>query len=226
VNDDDSDSEEKRGGRGRREEIFKAIPPPRKDQTPELQAIPEQELREACETLRAITIKILRSKRRALELYWGVWHKLLTTRRYDPTKGPLVPWMILVAKSVYSNAVEKVTRTAEHDAEAHEGFHREVAPVITASPEEEMLERAEAARAEAEAAEDFHALRARAAMHPIALRVVDLQMEGHKPKAIAEIVGVDVTKVYQASDSIRDYLKEIQNARREARAKRDGDEKP
>ena len=101
--------------------------------------------------------------------------------------------------------------------------------MFSPSAEEEMLERAEAARAEADAQADAEAdgaaLRARAARHPIALRVIELQMEGHKPKAIAELLGVDVTKVYQASDSLRDYLKEIQNARREARAQRDRDEK-
>jgi hypothetical protein len=226
----DDDGEGKRARRGGRKETFKAIPPPRKDQPPELRAIPDEVLRAACETLRAITIKVLRNKERAEMLYWTVWHKVLTTRRYDPTKGPLVPWLIFVTKSEYWHELEKEKARAEHDAEAHEGFHREVRPVLTASAEEQILDHAEDAQDEADAAEDATLLRARAARHPIALRVVDLRAEGHKPKAIAALLGVDVKKVYEACDSLQDYLKEIQEARSEARArrasKRDRDEKP
>jgi DNA-directed RNA polymerase specialized sigma24 family protein len=211
--------------RARRAERFKATPLPRKDLPPELLALPEEELRLACEALREIALKVNRRVEDAEDLYWSVWDKVRTTRRYDPAKGPLEPWLILIAKSVFSNAREKEALDAEHDATAADGYTREERPLVVASAEDDALAHAEREREKAEATDDLETLRARAAKHPIALQVLDMMADDLPPKEIAERLGVPPKKVYEASDSLRDYVKEIREARRRARQRDERNER-
>ena len=200
-----------------------AKPPPRRDLTLAFERVSDDELREACVTLMSVAIRLLK-KDGANDLYWITWGKVLTTQPYDPDKGPLVAWLLSVAKHAHLHQVRDDV-ALRRAAPTHERFHREERPLETGSAEEQMIELEEAEHRQAEADQDMQALRERAARHPLALQVLDLQLEneGIKPREIAERLGVDVKRVYQASESLQDYLREIMKARREAQ---DRDEKP
>ncbi len=199
-----------------------AKPPPRKDLTPGFAGVSDAELQEACVTMMAVAIRLLRSKDLANDLYWITWGKILTTRPYDPAKGPVVAWLLLVAKSAHLDRLRE-NASLHRAAPVHERFHREERPLEVGSAEDQMIEDEEALRRQAEANEDIAALRERAATHPLALQVFNLRQEheGIKPKEIAERLGVDIKKVYQANEALQDYFKAIAKARREAPEGRD-----
>jgi DNA-directed RNA polymerase specialized sigma24 family protein len=184
-------------------------PPPHSQLPPELAALSAEEFGKACDLIKGMAIKLMKRPEEADELYWTVWSRLLTDKRYDPAKGPLEPWLVLVTKGEYKNAIEKKASKRRRDATAHERYHYEEGLTSIASTEDQMIAHAEDSAKQAEVARDLRALAARAADHPIALRVLELRKEGHKPAAIAEILGVPTKKVYEANESLKDYLKEI-----------------
>jgi RNA polymerase sigma factor (sigma-70 family) len=188
-------------------------PPPRAQLPPEIAALSQEAFVDACDLLKVTSIRLMRKPDEADELYWTVWERLMTTKRYDPAKGPLKAWLVLVTKGEYKNAIEKKVSKRRRDARAHEGFHREEGLTSIASAEDQMVAHAEDSAKQAEVARDLQALEARAAEHPIALRVLELRKEGHKPAAIAEILGVPTKKVYEANESLKDYLTEIRRER-------------
>ena len=191
----------------RRERIARVhvVPPPRSQLGPELASVGEEELHAACTKLLSAAIKARRSRVLGEELYWRVWHRVLGTRKFDPTLGKLEAWLSTVAKGEALDLRRAEAKVRVRDEKAHERFQSDL-PTHTVSVEEQLVTEEDAAERRSAAASRTDAIRALAEGNPLALRVMDeWKKENLKPADIAEVLGVPVQQVYRAIESLRNF---------------------
>jgi DNA-directed RNA polymerase specialized sigma24 family protein len=171
----------------------------------------KEELRDAYEAAMGLAMAITRSKQRAEEVVQDAFERLLTTRRWDRSKGPLDAHMLGAVRSLLSNAQRSAVPRKE--ATAHAAFHDQVAGRRTESYEHQTLEHAEAAERQESAATEVERLMAMAAEDPVALGVLRSRAEGlRKAGDIAAKLGVPVEQVYRANEFLKLQLKKIREA--------------
>jgi DNA-directed RNA polymerase specialized sigma24 family protein len=181
------------------------VPPPRSHLGPELASVGEEELHAACTKLLSSAIKARGSRVLGEELYWRVWHRVLGTRKFDPTLGKLEPWLITVAKSEAKDLRRAEAKARVRDEKTHARFQSDL-PTHTVSAEQQLVTEEDAAERRSAAASRTDAIRALALGNPLALRVMDeWKKENLKPADIADALGVPVQQVYRAIESLRNY---------------------
>jgi DNA-directed RNA polymerase specialized sigma24 family protein len=193
-------------------------PPPSTPQPtevpPELKAVPDSELLEVFEAARAVALRKTKSRVEADVLVSDVFIKLTTTRRWDPQKAPLLPYFLLVVESEFLNRV--TSAAPEREDLAHEGFHREVRPDHSPSPEDSILEHAAQQGRRDESRAELDALKARIAKHPLMPRVLECRDEGMTPAETARFLKVSDREVYSAIKLLKRHLARIrENADRQ-----------
>ncbi len=190
-------------------------PPGPRELPPEIAALPTDEFNRAWRDATIMARSITKSRARADDVMSTVLQLLLTTRRWDPARGPLFRHLTGALKSVLSN--EHTSKAPEREALVHEAYHREVRPLYDGSAEDMMLERAEeeaeSARAEqrrAAAASALARLEARVRGHEVARGVLRCKSEGiEKAADIAVALGVPVAQVYRAMEMLKYHLTKI-----------------
>jgi DNA-directed RNA polymerase specialized sigma24 family protein len=191
-----------------------AKPTPRREPCPELAAVSKKELRDALESATQLALAMTKSKARADDIAQTAFERLLTTRRWNPSRGPLVMHVLGIVRSLLNIAHR--SKAPERDAKAHEGFHREVVGDHTGSPEDKALEQAEDTARSSKAASELDELQARVAHQAVPSGVLRCRTEGiDKAADIARKLKVPVEQVYRASELLRYHLKKIRAGERD-----------
>ncbi len=168
----------------------------------------KEELRDAYAAALAYALKKTGSKARADDALQDASELLLTTRKWDRTRGPLDVYLIGIVRSVLSHA--RASATPRREQVAHEGFHAEVVGRQTQSPEARTLDHAESAERQTNAATELELLTASVADYPVPLGVLRCRAEGlDKASEIAANLRVPVDDVYRANEMLRLHLKKI-----------------
>jgi hypothetical protein len=103
-----------------------------------------------------------------------------------------------------------VSKKPARSAEAHDGFHRELAGTEKPSPEAAILEHAAQQRRDVSAESELAELAANVAGHPLAGRVLEQRRAGVKKAGdVARALDVRVEDVYRANDVLRRNLRAI-----------------
>ena len=176
---------------------------------PELAALPPGELHAVFEEALIIATRMTQSPARARELLSLLYLKLTTTRRWDATKAPLRPFVVLTLRNLLRS--ERIDGFSRRETKANEGYHREIRPERVDSPEEMNLEKAEADGHEAIALRELAELERRVAGLPLAKRIPEAQRERDFEKAaqLAAHLREPVESVYRAQEMLRYHLKKI-----------------
>jgi len=190
-------------------------PPAPMKMPPELASVPKRELREILRAARSFAITKTKSRAGAAVLVSDVFMKLVTTRRWDPTKAPLQKYFLFVLKSEFSNQV--TSAAPERENSAHEGFHREVRPDHSPSAEDSILDHAEQKERHDQSRTEFDALKARIASHPLMPRVLECRIEGMTPGETARFLQVPKRDVYAAIKLLRHHWNRIRETGEEGR---------
>jgi len=179
---------------------------------PELSSVPDKDLREILDDATEYAFKKTKSLPEADVLVSDVFHKLTTTRRWDPTKTKsLRKYVLFVVKSEFLNRM--TSAEPEREELAHEGFHREFRPDHSPSAEDGILERAHHGERHAESRTELDELEVRIAKHPLMPRVLECKSEGMKPGEIARSLGVPERDVYAALKLLKYHLTKIREGR-------------
>ena len=182
--------------------------PPDEELPPELLTVSKEEFREVYAAATRFALALMRDRARADDLVSETFEKLLTTRRWDPTKKPLLDHVLGAIRSNRSNRFH--SKAGEHAAVAHEGYQREEAGMEAVSPETKNLERAEEEGAQADAEAELEALAKSVEKHAVAPRVLACRRAGKtKRSEIADELGVSPAEVSLANDVLRDHLRKI-----------------
>jgi DNA-directed RNA polymerase specialized sigma24 family protein len=187
-----------------------AEPPPSMapmEMPPELASVPDRELREILRAARAYAFTKTKSRTGADVLVSDVFMKLMTTRRWDPTRAPLQKYFLFVIKSEFSNQVTSAAPDRENSA--HEGFHREVRPDHSPSAEDGILDHGEQKERHDQSRTELDALKARIARHPLMPRVLECRGEGMTPGETARFLQVPERDVYAAIKLLKHHLNRI-----------------
>jgi RNA polymerase sigma factor (sigma-70 family) len=182
-------------------------PAPSAVQCPELAGFSREQMRELYELAYLVAMRITHSTRRSEDVTQTVFERLMTTRRWDPSK-PIEAHIVGIVKSLISH--EHVAQKSERKDAAHDGFHREVVGFARSSAEQEVIdandddERMKAAQSELEELEKS------VAGDPVAGAVLQERMDGHRRASeIAAELGVPVDEVYRANQLLRRHLHAI-----------------
>jgi DNA-directed RNA polymerase specialized sigma24 family protein len=171
----------------------------------------KEDLRAAYVAAMAFALALTRSKARAQDVVQDAFERLLTTRPWDPSKGPLDAHMMGIVRSLLN--IARRSASARNEARAHEEYHAEVVGRQTESAEHETLEHAGAEERRTAAATVLEQLTARVAAHPVAPGVLRCRAEGlQKAGDIATALGVPVDQVYRANELLKEQLQKIREA--------------
>jgi DNA-directed RNA polymerase specialized sigma24 family protein len=175
-------------------------------------SLSKQDLRDAYRAALALAMKITRSKARADDVVQDAMERLLTTRTWDPTKGPLEEHVVGIVRSLLNIAHRSAAPRRE--AQAHEGFHAEVVGRQTESAEHRTLEHVEAETRQQDAAGVLERLTAQVAEHPVALGVLRCRADGlERARDMAATLGVPVEEIYRANELLKYHLKLYREAK-------------
>jgi hypothetical protein len=192
---------------------------------PELKSVSKQEFREAYEAAMHLAMGLTRgNKAQADELVSDTFEALMTTRRWDPTRGPLVRHVLGALTSIRSNKFR--SKGGDRDKGAEKAYQRDELGLRGADAQERMLEHNEREGARQEAAEVLDELEKSLADHAVAPRVLRARREaddGDKKKAaeIAAMLKMPVDPVYGANKLLREHAAKILARRRGGRGERD-----
>ncbi len=195
-----------------------AEPPPSTapmEMPPELASVPDRELREILRVARTYALKKTRSGAGADVLVSDAYMKLVTTRRWDPTRAPLLKYFLFVIKSEFSNQVTSAAPDRENSA--HEGFHREVRPDHSPSAEDGILELGEQKERHDQSRTELDALKVRIARHSLMPRVLECRGEGMTPGETARFLHVSERDVYAAIKLLKHHLTRVRETDRGGR---------
>jgi DNA-directed RNA polymerase specialized sigma24 family protein len=177
---------------------------------PEIKNLDPAVLRDLLAAGRVLVIKKTRSKDIADQVISDTFYKLTTTRRWDPTKGPLLPYFLLSVKSELGHFFER--QATERRRMLDDGLEREDLQGHMASAEQTVIE-ADGARArQALAAEVLRLLQEQIAHHPLMPRVLAAQMQGMKPAAIARHLELPERDIYGAIKLLKHHMNNIRAA--------------
>jgi DNA-directed RNA polymerase specialized sigma24 family protein len=176
----------------------------------ELASVPDRELREILRAARAYALTKTKSRVGADMLVSDVLMKLMTTRRWDPTRAPLQKYFLFVIKSEFSNQI--TSAAPERENSAHEGFHREVRPDHSPSAEDGILDHGEQKERHDQSRIELDALKARIARHPLMPRVLECRGEGMTPGETARLLQVPERDVYAAIKLLKHHLSRIRES--------------
>jgi len=176
----------------------------------------KEEARAALVAAMTAALGMTRSRRLAEEIVQDAFERVMTTRPWSRKERTFEQHMVGTVWSLVSH--EFASKRSEHDAEAHDGFHREEAGQSAASPEDKMLDRAEQENRWASADEELDALAESVAGHPAAREVLRCRREHGLTKAseIAARIGLPVEQVYRANEVLRDHLRSLRKKRKKA----------
>lgn len=165
------------------------------------------EVRAAYEAALAFALRMTRSKDRAQEVVQEAFERVLTTRPWK-RNVPFEVHLIGVVRSLLDTLFHSAA--SRHEAEAGEGFHREVVGRSTASAEERALEHAESEMRRETAARELELLAEQVADDPVAPGVLRCRGNGvTKAADIAKVLEVPVEQVYRANELVKGQLKKI-----------------
>jgi DNA-directed RNA polymerase specialized sigma24 family protein len=171
-------------------------------------ALSKEQVRKAYEAAMAVALAITRSGARAEEVVQDAFERLLTTRRWDSSKGPLDRHMAGIVRSLLNIGFHAAAPKKE--AQAQKSYQHEVIGVRSESAETLALSASEKAERSAHAEGELEQLRASVAAHPVAPGVLRCRAEGlHKAADIAAELNVSVDEVYRANELLRERLKKI-----------------
>jgi len=172
---------------------------------PELAVIPRNEFRAVWERVTLVALRITKSKLRADQLMSDVYAKLVTTRRWDPSKKPLEKHLFGTVRSLLN--IEYRSKQGEREALGNEGYHREVRPGHDVSVEDAVIEASDADARQTQAALEVEELRRRAASHPVMSGVLRCKSGGiNKAADIARELNASPKEVYRAIELLKDHL--------------------
>jgi DNA-directed RNA polymerase specialized sigma24 family protein len=182
---------------------------------PELASVPDPELGEIMRVARTYAFKKTKSNAGAQVLVSDAFMKLVTTRRWDPTKAPLLTYFLFVIKSEFRNQITSAARDRENSA--HEGFHREVRPDHSPSAEDDILDYGEQKERDDHSRTELDALKARIARHTLMPRVLECRLGGMTPGETARFLQVPERDVYAAIKLLKHHLTRIRETHDEGR---------
>jgi DNA-directed RNA polymerase specialized sigma24 family protein len=191
------------------------MPPDPRGQTlpPEIASLSRDEFRAVYDRATAVVFGFTKSKPRTEELLQAASVLLLTTRRWDPDKGPLLQHVLGIVRSVLSHSYSREkTERGERAAQTREGFQREVAGTEAPSPEDATIDGTDGADRQAAAERELDELAASVADHPDAPRVLRLRRASERKRKASEIareLGLPVERVYRANDVLLRHLRRI-----------------
>jgi DNA-directed RNA polymerase specialized sigma24 family protein len=180
---------------------------------PEIASLPRDEFRAIYDRATQVVFGFTKSRPRTEELVQSASMLLLTTRRWDPSKGPLLQHFLGIVRSVLSHSYsrEKTERGARA-AQTREDFQREVVGTEAASPEDATIDGTDGADRQAAAERELDELDASVAGSPDAQRVLRARRAGDRKKKAAEIaleLGLPVERVYRANKLLLNHLRRI-----------------
>jgi DNA-directed RNA polymerase specialized sigma24 family protein len=171
----------------------------------------KEQMRAAYEVAMVTALVITRSKVRAEEAVQDAFERLLTTRRWDPSKGSLERHMAGIVRSLLSisfHAAEPRKKAAAEVAFQDEVVGRTESPFETAA-----LEAKELSEQDARSERQLERLRASVAHHPLASAVLRCHVDGIvEPRRIARALGVSNERVHRANTLLRSYRDKIREA--------------
>ena len=145
---------------------------------------------------------------KADELTARAFEALLTTRRWDAARGPLLRHVLGIVASIRHHDYRSTQ--GERREKAEERFQHELVGTQASSPEDASLAHAEEQDAQARAERELEELQASVAAHPLAPRVLRCRRDGlTSSKAVAEALGVPPSDVYLANDVLKSHLRKI-----------------
>ena len=175
-------------------------------------SLSKQDLRDAYKAALALAMKLTRSKARADDVVQDAMERLLTTRPWDPSKGPLDEHVVGIVRSLLNIAHRSAAPRRE--ARAHEGFHAEVVGRQTESPGHGTLEHAESDARQKDAGTILEKLTSQVAGHPVALGVLRCREDGiERARDMAAALRVPVEEIYRANELLKYHLKLIREAK-------------
>jgi DNA-directed RNA polymerase specialized sigma24 family protein len=184
---------------------------------PEIAALSKDEFRAIYEQATLIVLGITQSKTRTDELMQAASVLLLTTRRWDRDKGPLLKHLVGIARSVLSHSYRREkTDRADRAAQDRESFQREVIGTEARSAEDDTVDRTDADERQVAAARELDELDASLPEGSDAQRVLRCRRAGEKRKKPAEIaheLGLPVERVYRANKLLLHHVRRIRAAR-------------
>jgi DNA-directed RNA polymerase specialized sigma24 family protein len=186
---------------------------------PEIAALSRDEFRAVYERAYQAVLGFTKSEARADELIQPAFLLLLTTRRWNPSAGPLLGHVMGIVRSVLSHAYSKEkAERSERAAQTRESFQREVVGAEAASPEDEAIDGTATAERQAAAERELDELAESVADHADARHVLRIRRAEEKKKkaaAIALELGIPVERVYRANKLLLHHLRRIRAARAE-----------
>lgn len=191
--------------------------PPDDKLPPELRTISRDEFRQVYASATRIALGVMRDREAADRLTSDAFEALMTTRRWDPTRGPLAQHVFGILMSIRSNQFH--SKEPERDRKTRRDFQREEVGTKGASPEDRALEHTEREAAAGEAETELEELARSVADQPLAKRVLEKRLEATvegEPKrasVIAAELGVEVKEIYKANDVLRGHLRAIRKRR-------------
>ncbi len=196
--------------------IGAGAPAARWSELAELRDVPEAELRRLLKQGFAVAWKKTRSVPLAKDVVSDVVHKLTTTRRWQPDRGPLADHFFGAIHSEISNRF--TSKAGEREDAAHEGFHRETRPAATQSAEEMAVGREEQEERRSTAAKTVERLLARVSGRSLCARIVRALEDGEemKPSALASRLGVTREEIYVALRQLRYHVQRIGESERDS----------
>jgi hypothetical protein len=212
------------------------MPPDPKVQSPQPESAPtKDEFHAAYQQAMPIVLGFTKSKPRTEELMQAAAVLLMSTRRWDRSKGPLLDHFVSIVRSVLSHAYSREkTERGERAAETREKFQREVVGTEAPSPEEKTLDGADAANRQAAASRELDALEASLAVagSEDAVRVLRARRAADGKKRagdIAKELEIPAERVYRANKLILQHARKLRARRAEnapdERAERAADRK-
>jgi DNA-directed RNA polymerase specialized sigma24 family protein len=189
---------------------------------PEIASLPEGAFRKTYDQATRLVFGFTKSKPRTDELLQTASDLLLTTRRWDPSKGPLLDHFLGIVRSVLSHSYSREkTERGERATQTRENFQREVAGTEAASPEDAAIDGTDASDRQAAAERELDELDASVAGSPDAQRVLRARRAADgkkKPAEIALELSLPVERIYAANKLLLHHLRRIRAQRAEGAA--------
>ena len=121
---DDRDGDDDARGQSREKRPpFVPVPPRRHELPSSFANVSDEELHEACQVLCATLARVLQNRERVKSFYLLTWESVLSTRPFNPEKGKLRSWLVLVSKSLYLHDWRDREAREQREAIAHEAYH-------------------------------------------------------------------------------------------------------
>jgi DNA-directed RNA polymerase specialized sigma24 family protein len=191
--------------------------PPDDRLPPELRELSKTELRELYVTAMRIALGLMKSRSAAEQLVSDAFEALLTTRRWDKSKGPLERHLFGVLTSIRSNRFKSKADARAEDVGKE--YQREMGEVAQ-SAEARMLSHSASEADRSSAGDELDELARSVAHLPVATKVLGCLRasedgEKKKPAEVAAELGLPREEVYMANKLLREHLAKIRARRGE-----------